>query len=190
MIGAFGCLAITENIVPTSTITAGDTIFPSGSTHANLAQQTDAFTVIEGPTGPASMNACPAADNFGALEVLFAAPVGTPGLSDCQGMRYTIRFRKADSGHSSGNYFDGEVNVGGIEIEDGATQIKINDFDDDITTTYVTESEVFSVAQYENISDFGDLRLRTNTITGCADDDLDGGPGCEISRCQIEFFVK
>ena len=186
------CSPIDETLVPSSDQDTGDYVpDPSGGglfTHLAL-NSNDNDTVIFAPlilAGFPQQNQCSSTTSVGNFEIRFGNPSGVPALSNCQGLRWIIRQRKLASG---GTWFPGIIDVSNVQLRETTTQRDSFDFGE-LGTSYITTTHTLTDAEYDNIGNHDNMRLRYNTVTTCADVALDGGPTLQIAWVKLEYFTK
>ncbi len=188
----FLCSAIDETLAPDADNAAGDYSPETGSTRWEMLEiiTEDDNVIFNGGTlgGPAAQQRC--SIGFTAVspfEVSFANPVGVPGPSACQRLRWRFRQRKLDSG---GQWFPGQIDVNEVQLRETTTQRDLTDPGEDIGTSYVTTTVTLTDAELDAIGNHDNVRIRWSDVDTCADDGLDGGPTIMIAWAQLLYEIK
>ena len=179
--GLIGCVPLIDTIRPDSDpFGLGGWVFGAGSggsAHSRLSVETETDTMFSDLTAAE----CGDSTEVFTLEVGLDNPSGAPGPFLCQAMDYTYRIRKTGSD-------PGTVDTR-ISLIQGTTVIDGPRLEADLDGTFFNENDLPTEAQYNNISDFDDLRLRI-AATVCIDSIPDTDVKCEMAWNRIVFSAK
>ncbi len=182
-----GCGAIEETLVPSSQVsnagawTMGGTPLPD-----DTADATDNFSDDnEGCITPQPTENCPSTTNM-VFIVHIGNPVGTPGDSSCQGMRFRYRIAADADGQDS-------ILCWALQcrLQQGTSTIDLEDqVKYDGNAVLATFTKTLSDAEVDSITDHNDLRFRVRGTVGLDTEFQKFGAILICTGLELVYFAK